>query len=255
MVGPLRSIHAPHPREECEHGRIGTKRQCVRAPTTSFQKLARRVAVAVPGSTSLWCPRADSTPPREIGDAGAGGPNWPSATWPAGDRPSAWRAPAYASRLPAGSRRSDTCATTPTEWANLSGGSGGMASSSRGRRAEPPVSLLPKAGKMIPCNGIILLAWGEPVGQAMRAQADVRRLSRRREDAIDGERRTTALGGPAREAPPGDYGGAMATTGSHRAKPFGERGRCERRRTKRDPGERCQGTVARAAPCVAGPRP
>ena len=161
-----------------------------------------------------------------------------------------------ASRLPAGSRRSDTCATAPTGWANLSGGSGGTASSSRGRRAEPPVPLLPKAGKMIPCNGIhILPARSEPVGQATRAQAGERRLSRRREDAIDGERRTTALGDPAREAPPGDHGGAMATTGSHRAKPFGERGRCERRRTKRDPGERCQGTAARAAPCVAGPRP
>lgn len=163
---------------------------------------------------------------------------------------------ARASRLPAGSRRSDTCATAPTGWANLSGGSGGTASSSRGRRAEPPVPLLPKAGKMIPCNGIhILPARSEPVGQATRAQAGERRLSRRREDAIDGERRTTALGDPAREAPPGDHGGAMATTGSHRAKPFGERGRCERRRTKRDPGERCQGTAARAAPCVAGPRP
>ena len=53
--------------------------------------------------------------------------------------------------------------------------------------------------------------------------------------------------------PPGDHGGAMATTGSHRAKPLGERGRCERRRTKRGPGERCQGAAARAAPCVAGP--
>ena len=96
-------------------------------------------------------------------------------------------------------------------------------SSSRGRRPEPPVLLPSKAGKTIPCNGIyILSAWSEPVGQATRAQAGERRLSRRREDAIDEKRRTTALGDPTREAPPGDHGGAMATTGSHRAKPFGE---------------------------------
>ena len=95
----------------------------------------------------------------------------------------------------------------------------------------------------------------QPVGQATRAQAGERRLSRRQEDAIDGERRTTALGDPAREAPPGDNGGAMATTGNHRAKPFGGRGRRERRRTKRDPGERCRGAAARATPCVAGVPP
>ena len=165
----------------------------------------------------------ENSPRGEISDAGVDGPNWPSATWPARDRPSARRAPACASRLPARSRRSDTCATAPTGWANLSGGSGGTASSSRGRRSEPPVLLLSKAGKTIPCNGIyILSAWSEPVGQATRAQAGERRLSRRREDAIDGKRRTTALGDPTREAPPGDHGGAMATTGSHRAKPFGE---------------------------------
>lgn len=98
-------------------------------------------------------------------------------------------------------------------------------------------------------------AGSEPVGQATRAQAGERRLSRRQEDAIDGELRTTALGDPAREAPPGDNGGAMATTGSHRAKPFGGRGRRERRRTKRDPGERCRGAAARATPCVAGVPP
>ena len=181
VVGTLRSIHAPHPREECGHGRIGAKRQCVRAPTTSFPKLARRVALAVPSSINLWCPgRIRKLPPRgEIGDAGVDGPNWPSATWPARDRPSARRAPACASRLP---------------------------------------------------------AWSEPVGQATRAQAGERQLSRRQEDAIDGGHRTTALGDPAREAPPGDHGGAMATTGSHRAKPFGGRGRRERRQTKRDLG-------------------
>lgn len=50
-------------------------------------------------------------------------------------------------------------------------------------------------------------------------------------------------------------GGAMATAGSHRVKPFGGRGRRERRRTKRDPGERCQGAAARAKPCVTGSRP
>lgn len=64
VVGTLRSIHAPHPREECGHGRIGAKRQCVRAPTTSFPKLARRVAVAVPSSINLWCPgRIRKLPP------------------------------------------------------------------------------------------------------------------------------------------------------------------------------------------------
>lgn len=66
---------------------------------------------------------------------------------------------------------------------------------------------------------------------------------------------TTALGDPAREAQPGDHGGAMATSGSHRAQPFGGLGRRERRRTKRDPGERCQGAAARATPCVAGVPP
>ena len=39
----------------------------------------------------------------------------------------------------------------------------------------------------------------------------------------------------------------MATSGSHRMQPFTVRGRRERRRTKRDPGERCQGAAARAA--------
>ena len=39
----------------------------------------------------------------------------------------------------------------------------------------------------------------------------------------------------------------MATSGSHRMQPFTVRGRSERRRTKRDPGERCQGAAARAA--------
>lgn len=47
----------------------------------------------------------------------------------------------------------------------------------------------------------------------------------------------------------------MATSGSHRAQPFGGLGRRERRRTKRDPGERCQGAAARATPCVAGVPP
>ena len=111
-------------------------------------------------------------------------------------------------------------------------------------------------GKMIPCNGIhILPARSEPVAKATRARAGERRLSRRRGDATHGERRTMALGDPAREAPLGDHGGAMATSGSHRAQPFGGRGRCERRRTKRDPGERCQGGAARATPCVAGVPP
>ena len=45
------------------------------------------------------------------------------------------RQPASASRSPAGSRRSVACATAPTGWASLSGGSGGTASSSPGRRA------------------------------------------------------------------------------------------------------------------------
>ena len=31
--------------------------------------------MAVPGSINLWCPRADSTPRGEIGDAGVDGPN------------------------------------------------------------------------------------------------------------------------------------------------------------------------------------
>ena len=114
----------------------------------------------------------------------------------------------------------------------------------------------PQAGKMIPCNGIhILPARSEPVAKATRAQAGERRLSRRRGDATHGERRTTVLGDPAREAPPGDHGGAMATSGSHRAKPFGGWGRRERRRTKRDPGERCQRAAARATLCVAGVPP
>lgn len=109
---------------------------------------------------------------------------------------------------------------------------------------------------MIPCNGIhILPARSEPVAQATRARAGERRLSRRQGDATHGERRTTVLGDPAREAPPGDHGGAMATTGNHRAQPFGGRGRRERRRTKRDPRERCQGAAARATPCVAGVSP
>lgn len=113
-----------------------------------------------------------------------------------------------------------------------------------------------QAGKMIPCNGIhILPARDEPVAEATRARAGERRLSRRRGDATHGERRTTALDDPEREVPPGDYGGAMATSGSHRAQPFGGWGRCERRRTKRDPGERCQGAEARATPCVAGVPP
>ena len=111
-------------------------------------------------------------------------------------------------------------------------------------------------GKMIPCNGIhILPARSEPVAKATRARAGERRLSRRRGDATHGERRTMALGDPAREAPLGDHGGAMATSGSHRAQPFGGLGRRERRRTKRDPGERCQGAAARATPCVAGVPP
>ena len=109
---------------------------------------------------------------------------------------------------------------------------------------------------MIPCNGIhILPARSEPVAEATRARAGERRLSRRRGDATHGERRTTVLGDPTREAPPGDHGGAMATSGSHRAQPFAGRGRCERRRTKRDPGERCQGAAARATPRVAGVPP
>lgn len=120
------------------------------------------------------------------------------------------------------------------------------------RSGSPPAA----GGKMIPCNGIhILPARSEPVAKATRARAGERRLSRRRGDATHGERRTMALGDPAREAPLGDHGGAMATSGSHRAQPFGGRGRCERRRTKRDPGERCQGGAARATPCVAGVPP
>lgn len=106
VVGTLRSIHAPHPREECGHGRNGAKRQCVRAPTTSFPKLARRVAVAVPSSINLWCPGGFENSPRgEIGDAGVDGPNWPSATWPARDRPSARRAPAARRGCPPGASR------------------------------------------------------------------------------------------------------------------------------------------------------
>lgn len=106
---------------------------------------------------------------------------------------------------------------------------------------------------MIPCNGIhILPARSEPVAMATRARAGECRLSRRRGDATHGERRTMALGDPAREAPSGDHGGAMATTGSHRAQPFARRGRCERRRTKRDPWGALQGAAARATPRVAG---
>ena len=93
--------------------------------------------VVVPGSANLWCPRADSkTPPAgklvtrvptaRIGRARHGLQGTDRAL---GERP-------RASRLPAGSRRSDTCATAPTVWANLSGVSGGTASSSQGRRAE-----------------------------------------------------------------------------------------------------------------------
>ena len=108
-------------------------------------------------------------------------------------------------------------------------------------------------GKMIPCNGIhILPARSEPVAMATRARAGECRLSRRRGDATHGERRTMALGDPAREAPSGDHGGAMATTGSHRAQPFARRGRRERRRTKRDPWGALQGAAARATPRVAG---
>ena len=115
--------------------------------------------------------------------------------------------------------------------------------------------LAPAAGgKMIPCNRIhILPARSEPVAKATRARAGERRLSRRRGDATHGERRTMALGDLAREAPLGDHGGAMATSGSHRAQPFGGRGRCERRRTKRDLGERCQGGAARATVRRGGP--
>lgn len=106
---------------------------------------------------------------------------------------------------------------------------------------------------MIPCDGIhILPARSEPVAMATRARAGECRLSRRRGDATHGERRTMALGDPAREAPSGDHGGAMATTGSHRAQPFARRGRCERRRTKRDPWGALQGAAARATPRVAG---
>ena len=35
--------------------------------------------MAVPGSANLWCPRADSNPRGEIGDAGVDGPNPPAA--------------------------------------------------------------------------------------------------------------------------------------------------------------------------------
>ena len=49
--------------------------------------------------------------------------------------------PASASRSPAESRRSGACATAPTGWASLSGGSSGTASSSPGRRAGAPVPL------------------------------------------------------------------------------------------------------------------
>ena len=47
----------------------------------------------------------------------------------------------------------------------------------------------------------------------------------------------------------------MATSGSHRAQPFGGRGRRERRRTKRDPWGALQGAAARATPRVAGGPP
>lgn len=72
------------------------------------------------------------------------------------------------------------------------------------------------------------------------------RLSRAQGDATLGSIPRTH-GDPGREAPAGDHGGMMATSGSHRMQPFTVRGRRERRRTKRDPGERCQGAAARAA--------
>ena len=72
------------------------------------------------------------------------------------------------------------------------------------------------------------------------------RLSRAQGDATQGSIPRTH-GDPGREAPAGDHGGMMATSGSHRMQPFTARGRRERRRTKRDPGERCQGAAARAA--------
>lgn len=72
------------------------------------------------------------------------------------------------------------------------------------------------------------------------------RLSRAQGDATLGSISRTH-GDPGREATAGDHGGMMATSGSHRMQPFTVRGRRERRRTKRDPGERCQGAAARAA--------
>lgn len=67
------------------------------------------------------------------------------------------------------------------------------------------------------------------------------------------------------EMEPGEHGGvcgslnsrsAMASQTPWRRNPWGVshggRGRREQRRTKRDPGERCQGTAAGAMPCVAG---
>ena len=72
------------------------------------------------------------------------------------------------------------------------------------------------------------------------------RLSRAQGDATLGSISRTH-GDPGREAPAGDHGGMMATSGSHRMQPFTVRGRRERRRTKRDPWERCQGDAARAA--------
>lgn len=53
---------------------------------------------------------------------------------------------------------------------------------------------------------------------------------------------------------------AMASQTPWRRDPWGGmshggRGRREQRRTKRDPGERCQGAVAEAMPCVAGVPP
>ena len=112
---------------------------------------------------------------------------------------------------------------------------------------------LPPRGKLVARVSTVRIRRAQHGLQGTDRTLGERRLSRRRKDAIDRGRRTTALGDPAREAPPGNHGGAMATTGSHRAKPLGERGRCERRRTKRGPGERCQGAAARTAPCVAGP--
>ena len=55
-----------------------------------------------------------------------------------------------------------------------------------------------------------------------------------------------------RERPRPANGGAMATSGSHRAQPFGGRGRCERRRTETRSLGALQEAVARATPRVAG---